>query len=101
MSGEWPLPYPAPTTGGACGTVTCNPASGSFFSVGTTTVNCNASSEPGCSFTVTVQQTAGFDLCLQDGSNLSTALLISSSNGVRAQRKGVSLRQYSQVEFRM
>jgi hypothetical protein len=48
-----------------------------------------------------VQQTAGFDLCLQDGSNLSTALFISSSNGVRAQRKGVSLRLYSQVEFRM
>jgi len=35
--------YPAPTTTGTCGTVTCSPASGSFFPVGTTTVNCRSS----------------------------------------------------------
>ena len=35
--------YPAPTTTGTCGTVTCSPASGSFFPVGTTTVTCTAS----------------------------------------------------------
>ena len=35
--------YPAPTTSGNCGTVTCSPASGSFFPVGTTTVTCSAS----------------------------------------------------------
>ena len=34
--------YPAPTTTGVCGTVTCTPASGSFFPVGTTTVTCSA-----------------------------------------------------------
>ena len=32
--------YPAPTTSGTCGNVTCSPASGSFFPVGTTTVTC-------------------------------------------------------------
>jgi subtilisin-like proprotein convertase family protein len=32
--------YPAPTTAGECGPVTCTPASGSFFPVGTTTVTC-------------------------------------------------------------
>ncbi|MFY9609294.1 MAG: DUF4394 domain-containing protein [Blastocatellia bacterium] len=32
--------YPAPTSAGTCGTVTCSPASGSFFPVGTTTVDC-------------------------------------------------------------
>jgi len=41
------------TAGGGCGTVTCAPASGSFFPVGTTTVNCSAGSQS-CSFTVTV-----------------------------------------------
>jgi hypothetical protein len=46
--------YPAPTTTGVCGTVTCSPASGSFFAVGTTTVACSTTSGPGCSFTVTV-----------------------------------------------
>jgi hypothetical protein len=35
--------YPAPTTTGTCGTVTCSPASGSFFPVGTTTVTCTSS----------------------------------------------------------
>jgi hypothetical protein len=35
--------YPAPTSTGTCGTVTCSPASGSFFPVGTTTVTCSSS----------------------------------------------------------
>jgi uncharacterized delta-60 repeat protein len=48
--------YPAPTTG-SCGTITCSPASGSFFPVGTTTVSCTASAGPSCSFTVTVNDT--------------------------------------------
>src|SRR5947207_2834152 len=52
--------YPAPTTTGTCGTVTCSPASGSFFPKGTTTVSCNASgtaANPDCTFTVTVNDT--------------------------------------------
>jgi uncharacterized delta-60 repeat protein len=49
--------YPAPTTGGACGTVTCTPASGSCFPVGTTTVTCTTTSGPSCSFTITVSDT--------------------------------------------
>jgi subtilisin-like proprotein convertase family protein len=49
--------YPAPTTTGTCGTVSCSPASGSFFPVGTTTVNCTTSAGPTCSFTVTVADT--------------------------------------------
>jgi hypothetical protein len=44
----------APTTTGNCGTVTCTPASGSFFPVGPTTVTCTTSAGPMCSFTVTV-----------------------------------------------
>ncbi|MFL6215341.1 MAG: HYR domain-containing protein [Blastocatellia bacterium] len=35
--------YPAPTTTGSCGTVTCSPASGSFFPKGVTTVTCSSS----------------------------------------------------------
>jgi hypothetical protein len=34
--------YPAPTSTGDCGTITCTPPSGSFFPVGTTTVTCQA-----------------------------------------------------------
>lgn len=49
--------YPAPTTTGTCGTVTCSPASGSFFPVGTTTVTCTSTAGPSCTFTVTVNDT--------------------------------------------
>jgi subtilisin-like proprotein convertase family protein len=49
--------YPAPTPSGSCGTINCSPASGSFFPVGTTTVNCTSTAGPTCSFTVTVQDT--------------------------------------------
>ena len=49
--------YSAPSTTGTCGTVTCSPASGSFFPKGTTTVTCTASAGPACSFTVTVNDT--------------------------------------------
>lgn len=48
--------YPAPTTDGTCsGTITCSPASGSFFPVGTTTVTCQETpSNETCTFTITV-----------------------------------------------
>ena len=49
--------YPLPTTTGSCGTVTCAPASGSFFPVGTTTVTCTPTTGSPCSFTVTVNDT--------------------------------------------
>lgn len=49
--------YTAPTANGSCGTITCSPASGSTFPVGTTTVNCTSSAGPTCSFTVTVNDT--------------------------------------------
>ena len=49
--------YAAPTTSGGCGTVTATPASGSFFPVGTTTVNVTSTTGGGCSFTVTVNDT--------------------------------------------
>ena len=46
--------YPAPTAT-SCGVITCLPASGSTFPVGTTTVNCSTqNTPPSCSFTVTV-----------------------------------------------
>ncbi|MBS1787862.1 MAG: HYR domain-containing protein [Acidobacteria bacterium] len=49
--------YPAPTTsGGGCGTVTCTPASGSSFNVGTTTVTCSTTAGPSCSFALTVNR---------------------------------------------
>lgn len=44
----------APTVTAGCGTVTCTPASGSFFPVGATPVTCTTGAGPSCSFTVTV-----------------------------------------------
>ena len=47
--------YPAPTTSGACGTITCAPSSGTLFPVGATNVTCTDSgSAASCGFTVTV-----------------------------------------------
>jgi uncharacterized protein len=55
--------FPDPTVNDNCpgGAPVCNPASGSFFPVGTTTVTCNVTDAGGasgsCSFTVTVNDT--------------------------------------------
>ncbi len=49
--------YTNPMTTGSCGSVSCSPASGSSFPVGTTTVTCTTSVGPSCSFTVTVNDT--------------------------------------------
>ena len=49
--------YPAPTSTGTCGTITCAPPSGSFFPKGTTTVTCSDTGGATCSFTVTVNDT--------------------------------------------
>ncbi|MEO5856186.1 MAG: HYR domain-containing protein [Chthoniobacterales bacterium] len=48
--------YPAPNAV-SCGTVTCSPPAGTFFPLGTTTVNCSTQAGPACSFTVTVNDT--------------------------------------------
>jgi hypothetical protein len=74
--------FPAPTASDNCPgvTVACNPASGSCFPTGTTTVTCTATDASGntatCSFTTTV-----FDVCLQDDSNPTTVLLFNSLTG--------------------
>ncbi len=51
--------YSAPTTSGTCGTITCSPASGSFFPIGTTLVTCSASTTPvvKASFTIRIVDT--------------------------------------------
>jgi hypothetical protein len=50
--------YPAPTTSGGCGTITCNPPSGSSFGVGTTTATCTDSGGASCTFAITVNDNA-------------------------------------------
>lgn len=55
--------YDAPTMGGDCGTVACDPPSGSSFAVGTTTVTCTSSAGDGqCSFAVTVEGEGGLSV---------------------------------------
>lgn len=74
--------YANPTVMDNCGGVTmsCTPASGTSFPVGTTTVTCKATDGVGnmstCSFTTTV-----FDVRLQDDSNPSIVMLFNSFTG--------------------
>ncbi len=50
--------FPATVGSGNCGSITTTPASGSFFPVGTTTINSTSETGGGsCSFTVTVNDT--------------------------------------------
>src|SRR5207244_4275808 len=58
------------TASGADGPVSCTPASGSTFALGTTTVNCSATNPAGTatgSFTVTVQDTTAPTIVNIDG----------------------------------
>jgi uncharacterized repeat protein (TIGR01451 family) len=51
--------YALPTTSGSCGTISCSPASGSLFPVGTTQVTCTSATGNGrCTFNVTVNSSA-------------------------------------------
>lgn len=75
---SFPLPVASDNCPGV--TVVCNPASGSCFPVGNTSVTCTASDAAGntaaCSFAVTI-----FDVCLQDDSNPGNVLLFNSLTG--------------------
>jgi len=54
------ITFGGPEVFGSCGTINTNPASGSFFPIGTTIVTAMSSTGQGtCSFTVTVVDTAG------------------------------------------
>jgi HYR domain/IPTL-CTERM motif len=46
--------YAAPTASGSCGPITCVPASGSMFAVGSTAVSCTEGNGGNCSFDVIV-----------------------------------------------
>jgi len=74
--------YAAPTAADNCAiqSVICTPPSGSAFPLGATMVSCTATdtsgNSAGCSFSVTV-----FDVCLQDDTNPSTAIVWNSLTG--------------------
>ena len=75
--------YTAPTGTGDCGTpsigengetipaITCNPASGSFFPVGTTPVICSALTGAAVSFQVTVENPGALSISLIGGNSLT------------------------------
>ena len=67
--------FPAPVPTGDCGAITCVPAPGSFFPVGTTTVTCTSVGGASCSFRVTVQ------LCLQDETVASNSVFFNPATG--------------------
>ena len=58
--------YPAPTTTGTCGTVTCLPASGSQFPVGTTTVTCTESGTPSVATATNVYSSGNIAIAIPD-----------------------------------
>ena len=76
------ISYAAPTAADNCAvqSVICTPPSGSAFPLGATTVSCTATDTSGntvsCTFSVTV-----FDVCLQDDTNPSTAIVWNSLTG--------------------
>ncbi|MFN0112871.1 MAG: LamG-like jellyroll fold domain-containing protein, partial [Blastocatellia bacterium] len=83
--------YPAPTaTGLPTPTVTCNPASGSTFNLGVTTVNCTATNGTApnatCNFTVTVNKVGGTAtdplLCTGTGNTVQATLVITNNGNV-------------------
>jgi len=75
--------YTAPTGTGDCGTastgeggetipaISCNPASGSFFAVGTTTVICSAQTGATSSFLVTVDNPGALSISLNGANTLT------------------------------
>ncbi len=65
--------YLSPSLAGGCGaSVACNPASGSFFPVGTTPVACETASEDSCTFTVTVNDVQAPSITCPANLSLST-----------------------------
>jgi hypothetical protein len=73
--------YPAPTTGGTCGTVTCSPASGSFYPVGATINTCTATAGPSCQFTTTVNDTQPPTITVPADQSIGTAAPACSAVG--------------------
>ena len=75
--------YATPTGTGDCGTpttgengetipaISCNPPSGSFFAVGSTTVICSARTGAAVSFQVTVDNPGALSISLQGGNSLT------------------------------
>ena len=75
--------YTTPTGTGDCGTpttgadgetipaISCNPPSGSFFAVGSTTVVCTAMTGPAVSFQVTVENPGALSISLNDANSLT------------------------------
>lgn len=86
-SGAATVNYSTPTASDNCpgAKVSCAPASGSSFPVGTTTVRCNATdaslNTASCSFTVTVNPAIAFSNCLQDDSNPANVVLFDLTTG--------------------
>lgn len=85
--------YPAPTTTGTCGTVTCSPPSGGSFPVGTTTVTCTAAGAApvSCPFTVNVMRVPGsvalLDVnggCAGPGDTVTGTVSITNTTGTAA-----------------
>jgi hypothetical protein len=79
--------YPAPTVTGSCGTVTCSPASGSFFPVGTTTVTCTSTAGPSCNFSVTVHPPRYWSSTGSSGTSDEDSLALLSHDDFAAQLK--------------
>ena len=79
--------FPAPTESGTCGTVTCTPASGSLFPVGSTPVSCTSQSQDLCSLSVTVSLVSVTAIPTLSYRSLSLLALLMSGFGIWALRR--------------
>jgi glucose/arabinose dehydrogenase len=69
-NGSETVTFDPPTSAGDCGTVTCDPPSGTAFAVGTTTVTCTSAMGDGsCSFSVAVAPAGGLSVTGVDPSS--------------------------------
>ncbi|MBI1806751.1 MAG: S8 family serine peptidase [Ignavibacteria bacterium] len=79
--------FPTPVTTGNCSPVTCTPPSGSFFTVGTTTVICADTSGDHCIFTVTVTGGSIASGVLRDDFNRADGPLLGTNKWVLIQNQ--------------
>ena len=82
--------YPPPPTVGFVGPVTCSPASGSFFRIGTTDVSCRGENGSTASFSVTVEVPGDYDVreatLISQGSSRSFWRVVTSERTLTMQQ---------------
>jgi len=82
--------FPDPGAAGACGLVTCTPASGSTFPLGQNIVTCTGETSGSCTFTITVeQQVSILEIPTLDAAGLALLALLLAAGAFLLMRRRV------------